>query len=139
MTETRTPVLYETGTHVIVTEFIRNGDEKTEADLDGWVTYCDAKIIIIANTPDFADLVEGDDYFQARFNRDRVLVTPVGERGASDVFVVLFAAAAAVFAVGVLGRSWQLLVVGVWAFVFVLFLLRWVHPDPEPSNSGEVS
>lgn len=64
------------GDHVLVSKFIRRGDDADTEDLDGWVVFCGEAVIVVANTPDWREL-EPADYWTATFSLDEVIVTPM--------------------------------------------------------------
>ena len=65
---------FERNEHVVVSEFVRRGDDTDVTELDGWVVFHGEAVIVIANTPDWAEL-EADDYFTATFPLDDVIVS----------------------------------------------------------------
>ena len=73
---------YAKGDRVVVSQFIRRGDDADVSELDGWVVHHGVvphgeAFIVIANTPDWADL-DPEDYFTATFALDDVIVSPWG-------------------------------------------------------------
>jgi len=105
---------YARNDRVVVSQFVRRGDDADVSELDGWVVFYGEAVVIIANTPDWQSLPE-DDYWTATFPLDDVIVSayaaPVAaEGGAADVLFVLLVTGAAMFVIGginILGGHWQ--------------------------------
>lgn len=70
---------FQRNDHVLVSKFIRRGDDADTEDREGWVVFHGEAVIVIANTPDWCEL-EPADYWTATFSLDEVIVTPLNER-----------------------------------------------------------
>ncbi|WP_350347217.1 hypothetical protein ABIQ69_11310 [Agromyces sp. G08B096] len=107
---------FERGTRVVVHQFIRRNDDTDTDSLDGWVVFHSEAVIVIANTPDWADL-DPEDYYTATFPLDEVIVSPFtperAETGSTNVAATLLLVAAALVFWGVLGRAPILIAAGV--------------------------
>lgn len=82
------------GDRVVVTQFVRRGDDSDIDELDGWLVQMTDRTVTIASSPDFEYLEFDTDYFTATYPLDEVIVSPfqasMADRGATTPAATLF-------------------------------------------------
>jgi hypothetical protein len=130
---------FERGDHVVVSQFVRRGDDYNVSELDGWVVFYGEAVVVIANTPDWATL-PADDYFTATFALDDVIVSharATSETGASTVLTSVFLFLAALAFIGALGRYWPLFWGAVGFAAWLAFVLLIIAFFQGANRNGE--
>lgn len=124
------------GDRVVITQFIRRGDDSDISELDGWLVAMTDRTVTIATTPDWQELVFEEDYFTATYLLSDVIVSPFAlsdaESGRAEILLIIAVVGLVLFAIGTIGalgghggQAW-LMLAGAWLvvvpFIVALFM-----------------
>lgn len=116
---------FSRGDRVVVTEFIRRGDDSDIDELDGWLVQMTDRTVTIASSPDWEHLEFEKDYFTATYSLDDVIVSPfaltAAESGRAEIlliFIVIGLVLMVVGAIGALGGHWA----QAWLILYGVFV-----------------
>jgi len=123
------------GDRVVVTQFVRRGDDEDIAELDGWLVQMTDRTVTIASTPDWEHLEFEKDYFTATYLLDQVIVSPfnraTADAGAINVETVLVLGIFSLFIIGLACTLWGALGGSVWLMaggIALAITCWWIGP-----------